>query len=231
MSEKYTILVKAKLDEVNLQKEIQRVNKEVNVKVTEVTRTQTKSVRELENVVTRYKNSLEEMGARYPAAFNTPKVQEAKVAFESLFAGIRSGSVSLDDARTSFDTLNKELVIARSNLRSVNADGEGFTEMITLAAKKVVIWAVATTAIYGSIKAIREGIEYIRELDKELTNIRVVTQITSEEVAALAQNYNELAQSLGVTTLEVAQGSTEWLRQGASIEETQEVLRSTISFL
>ena len=47
---------------------------------------------------------------------------------------------------------------------------------------------------------------------------------TPEEIYNLAQSYNDLAKSLGVTTMEIAEGSVEWLRQGKSIKETTELL-------
>jgi hypothetical protein len=93
---------------------------------------------------------------------------------------------------------------------------------------KVLQWAVATAAIYGTLKAIKEGISYIGELDKSLTNISIVTGMTREQTSGLAQTYNQLAQQMGVSTKAVADGSLEWFRQGKTVEQTTELMKSSL---
>jgi hypothetical protein len=95
-------------------------------------------------------------------------------------------------------------------------------------ARKVAEWAVSTAAIYGTLDQIRKGTQYIVDLNKELTNIQIVTGMSSEEVDSLASSYNKLASEMGVTTLEVAAGSTEWFRQGKTIAETTELMKSSL---
>lgn len=82
--------------------------------------------------------------------------------------------------------------------------------------------------MYGALNQLRQGVEYIKDLDKELTNVQVVTGMSQESVEKLGMEYNGLAKTLGATTLEVTRGSIEWLRQGKSAEETQELLRSSM---
>ena len=65
--------------------------------------------------------------------------------------------------------------------------------------------------MYGALNQLRQGIDYIKELDKELTNIQVVTGMSEKSVQALGMQYNSLAKEMGVTTLEVTRGSVEWL--------------------
>lgn len=95
-------------------------------------------------------------------------------------------------------------------------------------AKKVAEWAISTALIYGSLQEIRKAMEYIVSLNKEMTNIRMVTGMSSEEVGQLATEYNSLAGEMGATTLEVAKGSTEWFRQGKTVAEVSELMKSTL---
>ena len=96
-------------------------------------------------------------------------------------------------------------------------------------AKKVAEWAISTGLIYGSLKEIRDAMEYIVSLNKEMTNIRIVTGVSAEEAGAIAVQYNELARALGATTLEIAQGSVEWHRQGKTVEETSKLMEATMA--
>jgi len=66
---------------------------------------------------------------------------------------------------------------------------------------------------------------------KEMTKIQVLQAEgaqTPAEIRALAQSYNALAKEMGATTIEVASGSVEWLRQGKTIAETTELLKSSV---
>jgi TP901 family phage tail tape measure protein len=51
---------------------------------------------------------------------------------------------------------------------------------------------------------------------------------SNEEIRTLSSDYNLLAKELGSTTIEISKGSVEWLRQGKSIAETKELLKSTM---
>ena len=87
---------------------------------------------------------------------------------------------------------------------------------------------MATGALFGSLQQIRAGTEYIKDLNKEMTNIRVVTGQSREEIDALAVSFNQTAKEMGATTLEVAQGSLEWFRQGKTAEEANELIRASL---
>lgn len=88
---------------------------------------------------------------------------------------------------------------------------------------------LGTFMIIGQIqRAMSDAVETIKDLDKAFTDIQLVTQSSNEEIHNLQQNYNELAKSMSSTTQEVAEGATEWLRQGYTLEQTNELLRSTM---
>lgn len=82
--------------------------------------------------------------------------------------------------------------------------------------------------MYGALNQLRQGVDYIKDLDKELTNVQVVTGMSQESVESLAMGYNDLAKEMGVTTLEVAKGSLEFLRQGKSVQEAGELVKTTM---
>ena len=62
-------------------------------------------------------------------------------------------------------------------------------------------------------QGIREAISTMKELDKTFNDVRIVTQDSAEATNQLAQEYAELAKTMGSTTTEVANGAVEWLRQ------------------
>ena len=114
---------------------------------------------------------------------------------------------------------------ARAAVNSMGKDTIKFSQEIGVAIKRTIEWSLAMGAVYGSINQIKQGIAFINDLDESLTNIRIVSGMTAEETQNLAQQYNNLAKELGSTTQAVAQGSLEFIRQGKTIAETNELLR------
>jgi TP901 family phage tail tape measure protein len=96
---------------------------------------------------------------------------------------------------------------------------------------------VQTVTYAGSLGVVRaaqqllnQAIQYTIQLNTEMIKIQVLQAEGAQsdaEIRSLALSYNELAKQMGSTTLEVAKGSVEWLRQGKTIAETTELLKSS----
>lgn len=71
---------------------------------------------------------------------------------------------------------------------------------------------------------IQKVIQYTKELDAAMTNVRVVTGASAEEAQMLARGYTQLAKELGVTTVEIANSANEWNRQGYEAEEANNLI-------
>lgn len=103
-----------------------------------------------------------------------------------------------------------------------------FTKSMIDAAKTALQYSLGLGLIYKAMAQVGDAVQYIKDLDKEMRNIQIVADYTSDEIQGLAGDFNDLAKEMGVTTLAVAQGSLEWTRQGKSMAETQELLQSTM---
>ncbi len=221
---KYRILVQAVIDPAQLQKELDKTKATKIVKVP--AEIQIKNLEKVENQIKRWQNALAKMEARTPKAFAREEVQEQVAIFNRMIDGYRAGKIPIDNLRTQLDNVRTSLTQVSSEMRFVNKDGMAMSQMFELAVKKVAIWAGATTVIYGTLRQIREGTQYIRDLDKELTDLALVSGMNAAQVGAMAQQYNELAMSLGATTLQVAQSALTWARQGKSVEESNHLIRN-----
>jgi TP901 family phage tail tape measure protein len=126
------------------------------------------------------------------------------------------------------ESLNTGLKTTSNQLDIAADKTKNWTDQLQNNIAKVVQWAFATGAIYGTLAKIKEGIQYIVDLNKELTNISIVTGMTQEQTYGLAQQYNRMAKELGGTTLEVARASVEFYRQGKTAAETTELIRQSM---
>lgn len=89
-------------------------------------------------------------------------------------------------------------------------------------------YGLAYRAISGIRTAFQGVLQDINEFDKAITNLRIVTGDTKEETEDLMRSYNKMADQLGVTTSAIADASNEWLRQGYSIDETNDLIEASI---
>lgn len=89
-------------------------------------------------------------------------------------------------------------------------------------------YGLVNNAMNSMTTAIRQSINAVIELNTAMTDVQMVTGETASQTAELAKEYSEMAQSLGATTTQIANGASEWLRQGKSVEETNQLLEASM---
>lgn len=77
------------------------------------------------------------------------------------------------------------------------------------------------TVFYGSLRSVQFGISSILEIDKELTNLKKVTDASAESLREFTYEANEIGNALGKTTQEVIKASSEFARLGYSLEQSK----------
>jgi len=181
------------------------------------------------NFIEQYTTRLEKLQITYKNAFANPDVQNKFNKVQQELNGIMNGSIkTTDNFKVAWNDLEVQLKKTNQQIKNVAHDGMNLTDMIELAVKKVAIWAIATGAVYGVLRQIKDGVDYLRELNKEMTNISVVSGETGDRVDELADKYNDLAFAVGATTLEVTRGALEWVRQGKTEQETIDLLTNSM---
>ena len=76
-------------------------------------------------------------------------------------------------------------------------------------------------------KGLNDIIQKAIQLDAAMTNLRIVTGDSAAETRSLIGDYSDLAKQLGVTTIEVASGASEWLRQGYEVAEVNDLITAS----
>jgi len=217
MSEYYA-LIKAKL-EGNLQAEINKQKYTVPLKM-DANKLKTQ-VGQLENQLNRLKI------ANKDAFANSDAVKSQLANVMQLQEGVKANTVSTGEYSVAYGKLNNEVLQynkgVSANIQNTDNLGTSFQKALV----KITQWGLATGLIYGSLKQLKEGIQYIEDLNKAMTNIGLVTGQTTDELSGMASEFNTMARELGATTLDMADGATEWIRQGKSATETMELLRTS----
>lgn len=116
---------------------------------------------------------------------------------------------------------NKQLSNAEEKAKVANLsldelDKQDQVSGLGKAFKQFSIYAVAVRTLK---KAIREAVSTIKELDSSLTEQAMVTGKTRAQTYKLLSTYQDLAKQTGATTKEIAELSTQFIRQGKSTNE------------
>jgi TP901 family phage tail tape measure protein len=100
----------------------------------------------------------------------------------------------------------------------------GFTQ----AAARVINYTAVYRSLWFVIGQGKQAIQTIIELNKNMTNIRMVIGGTQASTMKLMDTYNKLAIAMGATTAEVSEAAVEFLRQGRTVSETNKLIESAM---
>lgn len=89
------------------------------------------------------------------------------------------------------------------------------------------------TGMYGVLQNVmqdlpRELVKNVADVDDAMTNLRMATSVSNTEAQNLMKTYSEMGRELKVLGTDVATSSTEWLKQGKSIQEADALTRNSI---
>ena len=94
--------------------------------------------------------------------------------------------------------------------------------------RNTVRWQLTASALQAFTGAISEAYRYAQDLNESLTNIRIVTEYSTEQMRDFAQYANESAQRLSTTTTDYTDAALIYYQQGLSEEEVQARTETTI---
>lgn len=140
--------------------------------------------------------------------------------FKALKNALDSGSISAREAQVEFNNLKLSAVKAGVEATSV-------FDKLGSSIKSNLKQSAATLAA-GFLKSqLSDVYENVVKLDSAVVNLSMVTGYNRDRTKELVSSYSEMAQSLGAVTSEVAEAADEWLRQGYSLEDTNELIKTS----
>ena len=84
-------------------------------------------------------------------------------------------------------------------------------------------WGVIASMFSGIMNSIHQSVQYVKDLDKSLTNIQMVTASSREAMNDFAVQANEAAKRLGGTTVQMTNATEVFIRQGHSLQTSTQL--------
>jgi TP901 family phage tail tape measure protein len=104
----------------------------------------------------------------------------------------------------------------------------GIISQLGTAVKHIATLGIAYQAIGRLNSALRETVGFVTELDKELVQVAIVQGKTRQSVQHLAEQYAETGIQLGKTADEISKVNTELVRQGLTLKESEQRMRTIL---
>jgi len=168
---------------------------------------------------------MQNLQSTYGSSYNSPNVRSQVSGVQSSIANLNAGNFHEQSER-----INTDIGHIRANLNEARAASNSFANDLFHNAYKMLQWAAVGTAIFGTWRALQDGVQYITQLDTALNEIRIVTGKTQLEVEKLASSYNNLAKEMSVTTTEIASTAVSLYRQGLSEDNINERMQAIIKY-
>lgn len=137
-----------------------------------------------------------------------------KIGDSKQWQNSNQAAIALEDLKRRSQAAGVEVTSLNKKLRDMFGD-----TLYGFAVAQIV--SVATNAIH-------QVVTNVVELDKAMTDLQIASGLNRTQVRGLMEDYGQLAQAIGATTLEVAEAADGWLRQGYSMQETSELIKSSM---
>lgn len=123
-----------------------------------------------------------------------------------------------------FVQLARSIAAAEVPIKKVNSTLASIGQTL----KNTVKWELSSSFVHGIEGAFSNALGYVKNLNTSLTNIRIVTGASVEEMARFAEQANIAAKALSTTTKAYADASLIYYQQGDSAEQAAKKAAITI---
>ena len=101
-------------------------------------------------------------------------------------------------------------------------------DQLWITMKNTMRWQLTSTALNSFVGTLETAYGYAQDLNESLTNIRIVTENSAEEMANFAKQANEAAKALSTTTTDYTDAALIYYQQGLSEQEVLDRTETTI---
>jgi TP901 family phage tail tape measure protein len=112
--------------------------------------------------------------------------------------------------------------------QSLNRSVKGLSDTIAHNIEKVLQWTIATTAVIGSLRMMRNAVEDIVEVDYAIAGLSKVLNDSGDRARRLSRDLQDLGVSYAELGSEVITGATEWARLQLQNYEILEATRASL---
>ena len=149
------------------------------------------------------------------------EVTDARAALSKLDSDLAAGNISyenytkgVDDAKSSLRQLQSEFSQTQKDTEKLNNTTNLMGDSFVRVAAKMALWQILGNEIGKIIRAFKEAVQTMKEVDTELTAIQKVTNNTDAEMEKLSQHAYEVASQYGVAVTDYLESTGTFAKAG-----------------
>lgn len=233
----------------NLQKELNAINVDTPISKIKELKTQINNLGSSDNQIVKLQNEINKMASglsslkgKYGGLVgnsNSKKELEDYISeinkLKSTLNDLKSGKSltgnQLSQQFTTARSASKELTNAvkdnSSALKLAQKDASSFGDAIKRALSNLGIYASTAMVVQQITKQFKDASDYVIALDKNITNIQMITGATKEQVVQTTNAFKELGGQLHTTNTEMMSSAEELMRAGYDESTTAKMMEAS----
>lgn len=113
----------------------------------------------------------------------------------------------------------KALKVLNTEITAMGKNARGMGDDLKTAYEKFAVWSVATVTWYGIIRAVKDMVNQVKELDTALVELQKVTDLSGNSLKQYQEDAFKVAETVGRTGKEVIDAATVFARSGYEAQE------------
>lgn len=134
------------------------------------------------------------------------------------------GGVSAKEVNLQFAQLTTSVRTATAEITRINGAADSVLTTFGKDIFKLGIWSLAATLMYAPFRALKDGIQYVYQMDSALTDLSKVVDFSSNQLNEMATASINLGKQLGQSSVEIMKGMAEF---GRITKDQNEIIELT----
>lgn len=140
---------------------------------------------------------------------------------------LRTGKREVQEMTASLNPLTKEIRIQEGALKTVATGWDRFFSGLKGKFSSIIQYIASITSIQDFFRYIREGVQYVREIDSALTELKKVTDEADASYSQFLQDMSKTGATIGSTVKDLTSSAADWARLGYNMKQAGELAKNT----
>lgn len=149
---------------------------------------------------------------------------------EALIADLSAGKLTMDEFNARFGAIKSAADASRASIRGFGEDTKSLGDRIKGLANKFSAWLSVSQVIMMAIRAIRQMVASVRDVDKAMTELKKVTNETGETYNKFLENASTRAKQIGASLSDVVNASADFARLGYGLEDAAKLADAALIY-
>ena len=116
----------------------------------------------------------------------------------------------------------------KSKISAEGLSGNSYFDEIKRGFKQIGQFASTYGILQGGMSKAQEMVQNTYDVDDAMTQLQMATGVSNDKAKDLMKTYSDMGHQLKATGTDVAASSTEWMKQGQSVEQSNKLAESSI---